>query len=276
MDARTKEVEGFDLDAHAARLQRDGYTIIEDFLSETALAAVRAGVKPHLGHYRGRNSFEGFATERIYTLVARGAVFESIAEEPRLLALIARFLAPQFLLSASQAICIFPGEAEQGLHFDDSFYKVPRPRPPLSVSMICAIDDFTAENGSTVIVPGSHLWGAADQASLPRALAEKRPLIMKAGSCIVFPGTLIHGGGANRSTAPRLALTYQYCEGWLRQQENFFLAVPRAVVKTMSPRVQELLGYSIWPPFMGMVTAHHPARMLDDDFVPPVAAEPRT
>jgi hypothetical protein len=44
----------------------------------------------------------------------------------------------------------------------------------------------------------------------------------------------------------------------------------------MSPRVQELLGYSIWPSFMGMVTAYHPKRVFDDDFVPPGVAEPRS
>ena len=257
-------------------MQRDGYTIIENFLDAGTLKAIREGVAPHLGQYRGRNSFEGFTTERVYTLVGRGRVFEQIAADESLLTLIGRFLQPNFLLSAAQAICIHPGEAEQGLHFDDSFYKVPRPRPALSVSLIAAIDDFTAENGSTVIVPGSHSWGPVDQNSLPRALAARRPVVMKAGSCIVFPGTLIHGGGANRSNAPRLAITYQYCEGWLRQQENFFLSIPKEIAKTMPSRVQELLGYSIWPPFMGMVTAYHPLNALNEDFVPPVAAEPRT
>ena len=257
-------------------MQRDGYTVIEDFLDAQTLAEVRAGLKPHLGQHRGRNSFEGFTTERVYTLVGRGHVFERLAEDERVLSLIGRFLQPNFLLSAAQAICIYPDEAEQGLHFDDSFYKVPRPRPALSVSMICAIDDFTAENGSTVIVPGSHTWGPADNASLSKASAQKRPLIMKAGSCIVFLGTLIHGGGANRSAAPRVAVTYQYCEGWLRQQENFFLSIPREIARNMSPRLRQLIGYSIWPPFMGMVTAYHPDIALEEGFVPPVGAEPRS
>lgn len=264
------------LDSHVARIERDGYTIVEDLLDAATLAEVRAGVAAHLGHYRGRNAFEGFTTERVYTLVGRGKVFERIAQDETVLSLVGHCLAPNFLLSAAQAIQIHPGEAEQGLHSDDSFYRVARPRPSLSVSMICAIDDFTAENGATMIVPGSHSWGAVDQSTLARAQAEKRPVVMKAGSAIVFPGTLIHGGGANKSNAPRLAITYQYCEGWLRQQENFFLAIPRDIAKTMSPRVRELLGYSIWPPFMGMVTAYHPQRVLDDDFVPPVAVEPRT
>ncbi len=267
--------DAFDLEHHAARIRRDGYTIVEDFLDAATLAQIRAGVAPHLGRHRGRNAFEGYATERVYTLVGRGKVFERVAEDPRLLALIGRFLAPNFLLSAAQAIRIHPGEAEQAVHHDDNFYQVARPRPALGISMIAAIDDFTQENGATTIVPGSHAWGAPGASSLARAHAEKRPAVMKAGSAIVFLGTLIHGGGANRSTAPRLAITYQYCEGWLRQQENFFLAIPKDIAGTMSPRLRELLGYSIWPAFMGMVTAHHPARVFDDDFVPPVAAEPR-
>jgi len=264
------------IDSHVARMRSDGYTIVEHLLDATTLAEVRAGVAPHMGRHRGRNPFEGFTTERVYTLVGRGKVFERIAENETVLALVGRFLAPNFLLSAAQAIQIHPGEAEQGLHSDDSFYKVPRPRAALSVSMIAAIDDFTLENGATVIVPGSHAWGAVDQSNLPKAQAEKRAIVMKAGSAIVFPGTLVHGGGANRSNASRLAITYQYCEGWLRQQENFFLAIPRNIAKSMAPHVQELLGYSIWPPFMGMVSAYHPQRVFDDDFVPPVAAEPRS
>jgi ectoine hydroxylase-related dioxygenase (phytanoyl-CoA dioxygenase family) len=263
-------------DSHVGRMQRDGYTIVENLLDAATLAEVRAGVAPHMGRHRGRNAFEGYTTERVYTLVGRGKVFERIAENETVLALVGRFLAPNFLLSAAQAIKIHPGEAEQGLHSDDSFYKVPRPRPPLSVSMICAIDDFTEVNGATMIVPGSHSWGPVDQSTLAKAQAEKRSVVMKAGSAIVFPGTLVHGGGANRSNASRLAITYQYCEGWLRQQENFFLAIPRDIAKTMPQRVRELLGYSIWPSFMGMVTAYHPERVFDDDFVPPVAAEPRS
>ena len=262
----------FSCDSHVARIERDGFTIIEDFLDAQKLSDVRSGLAAHVGVHRGRNAFEGFTTERVYTLVGRGKVFEQIAEDARLLALIGHFLQPNFLLSAAQEIRIHPGEAAQALHFDDSFYRVPRPRSALSVSMIAAIDDFTAENGSTVICPGSHKLGAdAVRETLPR-----QPVVMKAGSCVVFLGTLFHGGGANRSKAVRLAITYQYCEGWLRQQENFFLAIPKEIARTMPPRLQELIGYSIWPPFMGMVTAYHPKRVLDDDFVPPVAAEPRS
>jgi len=265
----------FALEHHAENMRRDGYTIIPDFADAATLAHVRESLAPHLGSHRGRNGFEGYATERVYTLVARGKVFEQVAADERLLALIGKFLAPEFLLSAAQAICIHPGEAEQSLHHDDSFYRVMRPRPALSITMIVAVDDFTDQNGATEIVPGSHLWGPPAENSLPKARAAQRPAVMKAGSCLVMLGTFLHGGGGNRSNASRLAITFQYCEGWLRQQENFFLSIPRDITKAMPQRVQQLLGYSIWPPFMGMVTAYHPARTLDDDFTIPVAVEPR-
>ena len=151
------------------------------------------------------------------------------------------------------------------------------------MSVIGAIDAFTAENGGTVIIPGSHLW-SDDELTLARearagsptdAVAGAMSLEMPAGAVAVFQGTLVHGAGANRSAAPRLAFTSQYCEPWARTQENFHLAVPRERVRAMSPALQSLLGYSIMPPFMGQVTASHPLKTLEDGWVPPVVRQAR-
>jgi ectoine hydroxylase-related dioxygenase (phytanoyl-CoA dioxygenase family) len=211
------------------------------------------------------------------------------------LAICDAFLAPNYLLTAAQAICIHPGEAPQALHYDDSFYPFPRPRRAFSLATIVALDPFTAENGATEVIPASHQWGdevpagvvsAADFAqrtTYGRGLlgAENtlmrpappdhggtddrlRPVVMAAGSVVVFLGTLWHRGGANRSASPRLALSMQYCEPWARQQENFTLGVPREVARGLSARVQELLGYSIHPPFMGHVGGLHPKRRLHE------------
>ncbi len=264
----------FDVEAHAERMRRDGYTVIEDFMDAETLEAVCAGLAPHLGSHHGRNDFEGFKTERVYTLVARAKVFERLTEDARVLALLDRFLLPGYLLSASQAICIHPGETAQGVHTDDGFYRQPRPRAANSISVIAAVDAFTETNGGTEVIPGSHVWSQEEidgrRADFPNLL---RPMVMPAGAAIVFQATLLHQGGANRSDAPRLAFTNQYCEPWGRTQENFFLGVPREMVREMSPRLQRLLGYDIWPPFMGHVTASHPAKALEPGWVAPVLAD---
>ena len=271
---------------HLDSLATHGYTILRDFLSPEALKRVREGLAPHLNTHAGRNNFEGYKTERVYTLVARGKVFEDIAEDPRVLALLDAHLQPGYLLTASQAICIYPGETAQPIHYDDSFYPIPRPRPSVSFSTIVAVDDFTALNGGTEVIPGSHLWsdeqiaggydGRDHDAPMPPALERQLvPVEMPAGSCLFFHGTLMHRGGANRSNAPRLAFSNQYCQPWARTQENFYLGVPPEVVATMSPRVQTLLGYEIHPPFMGHVTASHPTKVLRGDYVNVVKAGAR-
>ena len=270
---------GFDVEAHVGRIRTDGYSIIEGLLDTNQIAEVRAGLAKHLEQHRGRNPFEGYRTERVYTLVARGRVFEAVAEDPRLLAILDRFLRPGYLLTASQAINIHPGEAAQSMHYDDSFYPIPRPRPAISLTVVVAIDAFTAENGATMIIPGSQDLSDAEIATsrsvtamgLPSDLAKTAvPAVMPAGAAIVFLGTMVHGGGANRSDAPRLAITNQYCEPWARTQENFFLGIPREQARGFSPRLLQLLGYDVMPPFMGQVTGSHPLKSLEDGYVAPV------
>ena len=91
---------GFDLDGHLERLDADGFTIVKDYLGEDQLARFREGLKPYLNTYRGRNPFEGLATERVYTLVGRARIYEEIACDHRLLVILDRLLAPNYLLSA--------------------------------------------------------------------------------------------------------------------------------------------------------------------------------
>ena len=262
---------GFDADAHARAIERDGYTIIPDFMDAARLAEVRRVLGFYLGSHSGRNPFEGHSTERVYTLVARGRVFWDIALDERVLGLCDRFLLPGCLLTASQAICIRPGEKAQDFHHDDTFYTVPRPRPMISISTIAAVDAFNARNGGTEIIPGSHLW--ANDWREKAAAATAVTVAMPAGACVVFSGTLVHRGGANRSAAPRLAFSNQYCQPWARQQENFLQGVPIEVARQMQERLQQMLGYSIYPPFMGQLTASHPGKVLEPGFQNRVEAQ---
>lgn len=240
-------------------IHENGFVIIPALLSAAQLDEIRAAVAPHLAQ-QGRNNFEGLKTQRVYSLLAKTRACDLVVEHPRILALLDQLLMPNYLLSAFQAINILPGEAAQLLHFDDGFYPMPRPRAAFSAATIWAIDDFTADNGATMVLPGSHAWGE----QMPTEQDSRMPVVMPAGSVVFFLGTLWHGGGANRSAGSRLAVTTQYCEPWARVQENMSLAVPREVVRNCSPIMQAMLGYSIHPPFMGMVNGQSPLRLLEE------------
>ena len=244
----------------AAALKSNGYAIVEHLLSPAEAAEKRAVLTRILAETpEGRNDFEGFKTRRIYALFAKTRAFDEPATHPLVLGVLDRILGPSYQLSAPVGIEIHPGETAQVLHTDDGIYPIARPHQELVLNVMWPLDDFTEENGATRVVPGSHTW--VDQRpdeSTPVELAT-----MPAGSVMFFVGSVFHGGGANNSSKPRLGTIIEYAAGWLRPQENHILAVPRETVKTLTPRLQELLGYNIHPPFVGNVDGRHPRKMLE-------------
>ncbi|APE17546.1 phytanoyl-CoA dioxygenase [Mycobacterium sp. WY10] len=249
------------VDADLTQLLDQGYLILPHLLSTAECDAIRTEVQPLLSH-PGRNSFEGHRTRRLYSVLAKTNAADRLVDHPRVLALLDRLLVPNYLLSQLQVIDIGAGENAQLEHFDDAMYPLARPRPALSVATVWAIDEFTAANGATVVLPGSHRW---DDQRRPTAADHRHAAAMPAGSCVLFLGTLWHGGGANTTHHSRLALTAQYCQPWLRTQEAFTLSTPRDVVAEVSTDLQRMLGYSIHPPFVGAVNGMHPLRLLDPE-----------
>lgn len=268
MGAKNRVTEATDRDNTASpaadgllqQLNEQGYIIVEGVLSQADVEIYKQEVLGLLGP-TGRHSFEGFKTQRIYSLLQKTLLCNPLVEHPMILGLLDRLLQANYLLSQVVAINILPGEERQLVHHDDAFYLVPRPRPALSVAAIWALDDFNEENGGTFVIPGSHQW--PDRTPTEAEKNSALSVVMPAGSVVFFLGTLWHGGGANTSNASRLGLTAQYCEPWCRTVENCFLSIPQESVKQCSEKVQSMLGYSLHGPFMGYVDdAVHPARRL--------------
>lgn len=255
-----------DLAQHLQRIEVDGFTILPKVIDTELITAIKHELSPFLqGQHPGRNDFEGLYSERVYALLSKAPSIAKIIEHPAVLPILDALLPPGFLLSAALAIHVHPGETPQPMHIDDNAGNLPFPRPRahFGVSTIWALDDFTADNGATEVVAGSHRWPEERQAEED----EITQVVMPAGSVIVFLGTLLHRGGANRSTSDRLAITPQYCMPGLRQIENMALAVPPSTAGQYSPRIQEMLGYAtIDPGFMGYVDGVHPKRLIDPDY----------
>jgi ectoine hydroxylase-related dioxygenase (phytanoyl-CoA dioxygenase family) len=246
-------------DAYAS-LAVDGYAILENVLTPEEVAGVRGELAPHLDTTdTGRDEFEGLSTQRVCALLAKSRVFDDIVSHSRVLPILERILGEGCLLSAATAINIGPGETAQAMHYDESFYRMPKPRATFGVATMWAISDFTADNGATRLIPGSHRWpDDRPTADEPWIAAD-----MRAGSVLLYTGTFVHSGGANITDRARLGLSIIYCKPWVRPQETMTLCVTPEMVAQTPERVRRLLGYDIVEKCLGHVNGMHPDHLLN-------------
>ena len=251
-----------DLDAHLARIEDQGYTVLEGVLDDDLLAAVDdalARLEHELEAEPAANAFEGHATVRIYNLLARDRVFEQVPVHPAVLPVVEGVIGRSPLVSSLSSIAIDGGEAAQPLHVDDAVIPLPRPHPPVICNSMWALTDFTEANGATRLVPGSH---HRDHQPEFGSHHDSVPAEMARGSVLVWPGSLWHGGGANTTEVRRTGLAMNYCAGWVRQQENQQLGIPLEVARRFSPELQELCGFGVYRGLIGHIDKHAPAQLL--------------
>jgi ectoine hydroxylase-related dioxygenase (phytanoyl-CoA dioxygenase family) len=237
-----------------AHLRETGAVIVDDLVDadtlgrfnaeiDDVLAATPDGRQVLSDAHRG---FFGEQTRHITGVAAKSRTFsEKILCNPVLLSICDEILLPScinYRLNIAHVLDRGPGSVQQFPHRDELVWcQVPEPHPELQVASLIALEDFTAENGATRIVPGSHHW-PRDRQPEPHELV---PAEMLAGAAIIYLGSTIHGGGPNTTTNQRRrGMHLSFNLGWLRTEENNYLTTPPEIARTLPRRAQELLGYA--------------------------------
>jgi ectoine hydroxylase-related dioxygenase (phytanoyl-CoA dioxygenase family) len=244
---------------------RDGYVVLEDVIEADLVVELLEAIDRVMVDAAipfGANAFLGFRTRRVFNLLARDPLFARVPLHPSVLPLVEQVLDPQCLLSSLTAIEMQPGQEAQPLHADDGSIALPRPHPTVVCVALWALTDFDHANGATRLVPGSHRRDRRPAKGEQEAYVEAE---MPAGSVLLYDGSLWHGGGANASDDRRVGIVVNHCAGFLRQEENQLLAVPRELVATYPRRLQEMLGYGVYRGLMGHVDQQDPGTLLDPD-----------
>jgi ectoine hydroxylase-related dioxygenase (phytanoyl-CoA dioxygenase family) len=255
MDAAQRE-------AHVAKIRDQGFTILEGAIGADlveALAAALARLEHDLGARPAVNDFEGRRTVRIYNLLARGSPFDQVPANAEVLPIVEGVLDAGCLISSLSSIAIDPGEIAQPIHADDMVIPLAKPHAPIVCNSMWALSDFTAENGATRLVPGSHRKDNPDYGGAYETIAAEMPK----GSVLIWDGALWHGGGANTTTDRRVGVAMNYCAGFIRQQENQQLGLSPQIVRGFSPRLQELVGYGVYRGLIGHIDKSSPADRLN-------------
>ena len=250
-----------DTRAHVERIAKDGYTLLPrviepalvDELADALLRLEREhDIRPAM------NGFEGHRTVRIYNLLAQDRVFERVPVHAALLPIVEGVIGEGCLISSLSSIAIDPGEVAQPIHADDQLIPLDKPHRPIICNSMWALTDFTAENGATRLVPGTHLRENPDFGGKYETIAAEMPR----GSLLVWDGALWHGGGANRTGVRRTGIAMNYCAGFIRQQENQQLGIPRELAARFEPKLQELCGFGVYRGLIGHIEKHSPQELL--------------
>lgn len=225
-------------------LRRDGAVILPDLLAPDVTDAVAAELRPYFDEEgtSTQSDFNGYKTLRIMGILARSRTAAMLIGHSRLMEIADAILLPHcisYRIGSTTAIEIWPGESPQFLHRDDGIYPARMPGVEWQISSNWALTDFTLENGATRVIPGSHRWKEPRQPTE----ADVVQAVMKKGSVLVYLGSVLHGGGANATNQSRMGLVNTYSLGWLRQEENQYLTIPREVADSLPENIRRLMGY---------------------------------
>jgi ectoine hydroxylase-related dioxygenase (phytanoyl-CoA dioxygenase family) len=263
-----------------AALQRDGGVIVERLLNPSTLERFNLELDPLLEQAKpnrkflnpGLDFFFGERTRHITAVASKSRIFaDEVLCHPTFLGICDAILVPscaRYQLNLAHVLDRGPGATQQYIHRDELVWiHVPRPHAELQIASVIALVDFTADNGATRLVPGSHRW---DWERVPQedefAVAE-----MPAGSAVIYLGSTLHGGGPNTTADQwRRGMHLSYVLGWLRTEENHYLATPPEIARTLPRQAQELLGYAAHDAllhgggYLGALDLRDPVDMLAD------------
>jgi ectoine hydroxylase-related dioxygenase (phytanoyl-CoA dioxygenase family) len=235
-------------------LESAGAVIVEDLLDPETLERFNAEIEGELAAADTSREllnpaiewFMGKETRHITGVAAKSKTFaERVLCNEVLCGISDAILLPscsRYQLNVAHVLDRGPGSEPQFLHRDELVWcHVPRPHPELQVASVIALNDFSADNGATRVVPGSHRWPLERQPKPEEVVAAE----MQAGSAVIYLGSTIHGGGPNITALRRRGIHISYTLGWLRTEENHYLSTPPEIARTLPRQAQELLGYAV-------------------------------
>jgi ectoine hydroxylase-related dioxygenase (phytanoyl-CoA dioxygenase family) len=229
-------------------IRYEGCAVVTDVLSDELRARTRVAmyeVQLKIGDEVGRERLTRASEIGVLRLMARyDPFFLELLGIPEMLSVVDLVVCDTAILHLQNGFILPPRDASAERTFQQIFHRdFPRHLDGYlaSVNVMLAIDAFSAENGGTLVVPGTHQRACRPEDAYLQAAA--LPVVCPAGSMIVFDSTLWHAAGLNRSGGDRVAINHQFTRSFIKQQIDYVRALGSELVLAQPPRVQQLLGW---------------------------------
>lgn len=255
----------------AATLRRDGYCVVRDLLPARRVEDLDGELSPRFARTPfAQGPFSGARTKRFHGLLKRSRGAEALVAHPLVVAIAEQVLLPfcdTLQLNLTQAIELHPGAPAQVPHRDQDMWAGEKGRTEYLLNVMWPLTEFTPENGGTILWPASHRGLGEGIAPVADPVSPE----LGPGDALMFLGSTLHAGGANRTLAPRRGIIVSYCLGWLKPYENMWLTYPPEIARDFPQALRDLVGYRRHRPNLGNYDGQCPSILFEDeipDFLP--------
>jgi ectoine hydroxylase-related dioxygenase (phytanoyl-CoA dioxygenase family) len=227
-----------------AAFHRDGFVVVPRVFSAAEVSTLRVELAAAVAEDLERAP-DVFDAGMVHNCMVRGTHMAAVLDHPIMNAWVATTLSATAILYAYQSSSLLPNRVSYASrpHVD-----CPRfiPGYMTSLGLVIPLDDFTVDNGATLLLKGSHL--SEDLPPLDFFAANAIHATCSAGDMIVFNARLMHAAGVNTTATERHALTLNFCRSFMRQRFDFPRLVPTEVINRLGPDGQRLLGMNVRMP----------------------------
>lgn len=230
----------------AESVTRNGYGVLENVFSRQDMATAREKIYKIYDAQVTESGGETHLTDVMQDpnvarcLLAYDGFFLRLIEEKNILAVLERLLGNYFILMLQNAPINRSNDAHYstGWHRDLNYQHFVSSRPVGITTVIC-VDDFSADNGSTVHLPGSHKF--EEFPSKEYAEKNEQQVLAPCGSVIVFDSMIFHRASQNTSSRDRNLIVQVFTLPLIKQQVSF----PRMLKGKYEDRgaTARILGY---------------------------------
>lgn len=259
-----QKFEPEETESWAQSLRENGFCIIPDATAPSRVKMLNQSLDPifDLTPFC-QGDFYGPKTKRFHKLLSRSPYTSEFVLNPLILSIVNNILSPycdNIQLNLTQALELHQDAPQQCPHRDQDMWQGNNPDTEYLVNVMWPFTPYTAENGATVVWPGSHRRQDEVLIDPTEAITAE----MQPGSALLFLGSTLHGAGRNNTPLPRRGMIISYCLGWLKPYENMWLTYPPEVARHFSKELAQLIGYRQHRPNLNNYDGRCPSILLHD------------
>lgn len=230
--------------SHVEDFQSEGVCVVPRVLDPSTVSLLRAELKEAIEEDL-RLRPDVFDRGMVHNCMLRGRKMAELLDHPTFNQYTKHLLADSCILYAYQSSSLPPGEKNYGsrIHVDS-----PRFIPGFmtNLGVIFPLDDFTAENGATRYLPGSHRVEALPAED--EFARHSRTLEAASGDMVLFNARVAHAAGSNHTQRSRHSLTLNLCRCFMRQRFDFVRMLTKEQTQRMGSDARRLVGWNVRVP----------------------------